>query len=420
MNLNELKVTEHVQLDNVLPMLGGINNIGASGYSGKGEVRAHEALKNIKNNPALYFKSLHFLKSMLGEGVDFNHRESKFHKKALSQYAAMAPKPGVGYFAENTGIPAGGQLKALVDLPLTDVSLGYFNEDYFANRFLTSSPVGKQTGLIGRYGNEHNREYNKRELLADGRANVRQLYPYSNEFLNYFVATYALMDSLSPNDIANFMLPFNAEQDLVIAIKQILMLACEIDLVTQLYQTAGYPASSVITLTNNDDKFSKKDSDLDGQIRKLRASILSACGKAPNTMVCDENVFDALSRHDDVRGTIFQDVTTSRTASEAEVAKLFKVDRLFVAKTAKTTSSSSTAEYQRVWGKNIWFGFINPNKSLRQQTFGFFHHWRNSDSYVITRQSIGNPVNKDVFCYQSWQHHITDRRCGGLIVGAIE
>ena len=352
-------------------------------------------------------------------GLDFETRGSDFHNKVNQYYLQNQPRPGTGVFAINDGIPAGGQLKALIDLPLTDTSLGYFNEKFIGKLILTNSPVIYQTGLIGQYGNEHNVEYNKREILADGRANVRQIYPYSTSFTNYAVGTYALMDTLSPADYRNYMLPFNAEQDLSIALKLLLMLVCEIDIANQLLDTAGYEAGSVVTLAAD----ASFDKNIAGGVKtnaqKLRKAVIDECGYPPNTLVCDENVFDVLSRHQDNVGTIFQDVSKSRTASEEEVKKMFKVDRLLVGQTAKTASGERDAALSRVWGRDIWLGYVNPMRGLRQKTFGYYHHYMNADSYVITRQSTGNPVNRDVFCYQSWQHHLIDKKCGALIKNAI-
>lgn len=131
-------------------------------------------------------------------------------------------------------------------------------------------------------------------------------------------------------------------------------------------------------------------------------------------------MFDYLSRHPDVLGTLFQDMSSSRTASEEEVRKVLQVDKLLIGRTAKTSSDSSTAALSRVWGKDVWMGYISPSKMLREPNFGFYHHYQNADSYVIARQSIGNPVNQDIFTYMSWQHHITDYNCGGLLRTVID
>ena len=141
--------------------------------AGGGTRGLNPTLANFANDEASYLWAMHRIKQMTG--LDFDTRGSDFHDRVVEYHRQNQPQPGTGVFAVNDGIPAGGQLKALIDLPLTDTSLGYFNENFIGKEILTKSPVVYQTGLIGQYGNEHNVEYNKREVLADGRANVRQI-----------------------------------------------------------------------------------------------------------------------------------------------------------------------------------------------------------------------------------------------------
>ena len=427
MNSVDAKLVEALKVNSGQSLDGVISGAEFSGLigptpAGGGKREPHAALKNFSEDHSPYMWAIHLLAERVG--LEFDTRGGDFYEGVNAYYKQHAPRPGTGVFATNEGIPAGGQLKALIDLPLTDTSLGYFNKMFIANMILTPSPVLYKTGLIGQYGNQHNREYNLREILAEGRANVRQVYPYESDFENYVVYSYALMDTLSPDDYRNYMAPFNAEQDLTIALRLLLMLASEIDCANKLLSVADYPASSVKTLAQADRLNARKAGDLTNNVRDIRASIITECGHEPNTLVMDTNVFDAASRHPDVLGTIFQTVSTDRTASEAEVAKVFKIDpsRFFVGRTAKTSTDDKDATLSRVWGKDIWYGYVAPTRALRQRTFGYRHFFNNAESYIITRQSASNPINRDVFCYSSWQHHIVEngKRCGGLIKNAID
>ena len=402
---------------NAAALLGGGGFQEAAGSSGRS---VHEALKSFGLGDALpYLKMLQVMRHATG-GAGFDARGGEFHRNILDYFNKHAPGMGTGLFDINAGTPAGGQLKALVDMPLSDTSIGFFNKFFIGNQILTDSPVMQQTGLIGRYGNEHNNAPPAHSIIADGRANVQQLNPYSTEFLNYEVKTYALMDALSPNDYRNYIKPFDAEQDLVIALKLLLMLVCEVDIAEKLTAAANYSGDRLIELVDDEDKFNDKaNSSVDAQAETLRNGVRTACGMDPNTAVMDANTFEVISRHPDARGTIFQDMTKSRTATEAEVAKLLQVDRLLIGRSSRTTANAADAPLSRVWGKDIWMGYVAPRKGLRQRTFGYFHHYRNMDSYVISRQSVGNPVNKDIFSYMNWQHHFTDYNCGGVIKNAI-
>ena len=383
---------------------------------GTGKKEQPECLKNFSKDHAPYFEHLQLLNHLTGMG--FDSRQSDDYSRIIKHFSESYRQKS--YFAVNAGNPAGGQIKALIDLPLSDTSLGYYNKNFIGKDILTPSPVIMRTGHVGRYGNEHNNPPDKNAVRAEGRANVKQLYPYSRDFLNYMVGTYAIKDSLSPDDYMNDLKPFNVEADVVIALKHILMMICEIDIAETLTTTANYPTESVINLSNASERFDvPATSSIDKEVTKLRNSIRTKSGVDANTAVMDANVFEAVSRHPQARGTIFKDMSHNRTASEEEVRKLLQVDRLLIAKTSRTNANGPEAPRSRVWGKDIWMGYVNPTKAHRQLTFGYFHHFRNNESFVITRQSTGNPMNKELFCYQSWQHHYVNFNCGGIIKNAI-
>lgn len=408
-----IKRQENFSTDNVQE-LGKLGVI--LGNAGVGEKKDPAYLKNFSKDQRHYMQHLQHLHDNTGLG--FSSRNSKGYGQIADYFFKNQGKKG--FFAVNAGNPAGGQTAALIDMPLTDVSNGYFNQAFIADQVLTDSPVMMRTGHIGRYGQDHNVYNNPDTIRAEGSANVQQTFPVSRDFLNYNVGTFALKDSLSPDDYMNVMRPFNAEEDLTIALKQILMLSREIQLSDMLFTTANYPNSSVIDLSTENDRFDKPaSSSIDEQVLKLRDSIRNQCGMNPNTAIIDEAVFEAMSRHPQARGTIFKDVSMNRTASEEEVRKLLQVERLLIGRVARADDVSPDSALQRVWTKNLWMGYVAPTKALRQKTFGYYHHFRTSDSFIIARQSVGNPVNKEVFCYLSWQHHPVDYKCGGVITNAI-
>ena len=389
---------------------------GLTGGVGGGEKRQPDFIKNFAKNQRPCFEHMKLLKDLTM--LEFDSRNSNSYKKIIDRFSGLYKQKG--YFATNSGNPAGGQLKALIDLPLTDVSLGYFNDNFIGKDILTPSPVIQRSGHIGVYGNEHNNPPGKDDIRAEGRANVKQLFPYSYDFINYLVGTYAIKDSLSPDDYRNVMRPFDAEEDVTIALKVLLMLICEIDIASTLTNTANYPSDNVTTLSNASERFDvPATSSIDKVVQDLRNNILTACGQSPNTAVMDKTVFEVISRHPQAKGTIYKDVSHTRTASEEEVRKLLQVDRLLIGKTSRTSSNARDATRSRVWGKDIWLGYVNPTKTKRQLTFGYYHHFMNADSFIISRQSVGNPMNKELFCYQSWQHHYVDFKCGGIIKSAI-
>ena len=340
-------------------------SLGAFGGGlGGGERRTPEIVENFSKNSLPYFERLNTLRNQTL--LNFDSRGGDFYKNVLDHFSTNYQ--GNSYFnnaqfAVNAGNPAGGQTRALIDLPLSDVSLGYFNKNYIGMDILTPSPVMERTGHVGRYGNEHNNPPSGEQIRAEGRANVKQLNPVSRDFLNYHVGSYALKDSLSPDDYRNMMRPFDAESDVVIALKEILMLICEIEIAGFLTDTTNYPTNSVRTLANANERFDvPSSSSIDKEVGALRNAIRTECGVDPNVAVMDANTFESVSRHPQARGTIFNTMSTERTASEAEVMKLLQVDKLLIGKTSRTTSNSPTALPFSGLGQGYLDGLCQPTK----------------------------------------------------------
>ena len=379
-------------------------------------------LANFAKDQRPYMKHLKHLYEMTG-GMEFGHRGNDNYKKILDHFSSIR---GGGanpyYFAENVGIPAGGQTNAIVDVPLTDISNAFVNDMWIAKQILTDAAVMERSGKIGEFGNEQNNPPDADEVLVEGRANVKQLNPLARYLKDYRVMSYGIQDSLSPDDYRNVMSPFVTEEETILFMKAILMLICEIQLAEQMMNVATYAdvSNHVITLSADADKFSSpSSSSVDKQVQLLRDRILADSGMEVNTAVMDKTVFENISRHPQARGTIFAGLSEIRTATEQDVMKLLQVDRLFIGRSARANSSARDAKLSRVWGKDVWLGYIAPTRGKRQLTFGYHHHFATGDSLVISRQSIGNPMNKDFFCYENWQHNLTDPRCGGLIKNAI-
>ena len=373
-------------------------------------------LENFAEDPTAYQNHLKHLEDLSAGTLGFNHRGSELYSKIIDLYTASNRRSA---FAQ-TGIPGGGQIQSLIDLPLTDFSNGYFNDNYIANKILTDAPVVMRTGRIGAYGNQHNVALDKESVLAEGAASVQQVPTRDMEFDNYHVRTYALQDIVTPDDRMNTLRPFEPEEDITISLKQLLMLCCEIDLANQILNAASYPSGHTKTLANATDKFSdRENSDVHGEAQLGRNAVLKSSGVEVNTAAMDKLVFEALSRHPQVLGQVFNTMSTDRTANMEQVAQVLQVDNLYVGKASRAASADRNSALSRVWGKDIWLGHIDDTKSLRQKSFGYFHHFATSDAFVISRQGILNPMNKEIFSYMSWQHHILNYNCGYLIKGAI-
>ena len=347
-----------------------------------------------------YKDAMKVVKDLVGPRVNFSGRGAPFYEE-IARFAG-----------NNAGVPAGGQQGALVDIPLSDTSLRYTNEGLIAKQVLTDNSVPQQSGDIAVYGQEHTNAPDLGDVTVEGKSNVYQLNTRSTSYIPYRVNRYAMLDSLSQSDIRNYREPFEAENDLVMAITELLMLVCEIDLASK-FSGAVIPAARSIDLDFQNlgtakDAISARD--------KMQRAMIAANGMGYNTAIMDRLTYTALRSHPDIIGTYFKDMSGQVTASEQQVKDFLEVDRLLISDAWKTVTSKRDATKSRVWGSDIYMANISPSKGRRMTTLGFNHNYGELQNYVIRRPGYANPENEDFFVYSNWNFALTDLTCLGKFV----
>lgn len=148
-----------------------------------------------------------------------------------------------------------------------------------------------------------------------------------------------------------------------------------------------------------------------------RETILSNTGKLPNVLVIPWQVFTVLKRHPDL---LERDGRTNvRDLGEADMAKLFNVERVVIAKAivdtaAETASDAMTGGF--VWGKDVILSYVerSPADMARSLAYTFQNRgwtpreWDSQDGNTHWVQVYANRVLK-----------LTDVKCAYLIKTAV-
>jgi hypothetical protein len=109
-------------------------------------------------------------------------------------------------------------------------------------------------------------------------------------------------------------------------------------------------------------------------IETQRVAILKKTGRRPNTLVLGAEAYSKLKNHPDLRERI-QFVSDSVVTREI-MARLFEVDRLFVADAvAATNLEGETASYDFMAGKHAWLGYVASAPAMEEPTAGYIFAW---------------------------------------------
>ena len=399
---------------------------GATFYQDKNRLMEHPP--HLQSSMA-YFTTMNALLVLSGL-KDFSAKDARgdFHKEAIREfkdkgYHKYSQNPflfNITSTNDNTGDITGGQIGAQIDLPLTDVLLAYYNEAFICDEVLTPNPAEMQTGKIGRIEQHHNQLLDRDSARVEGAGNVPQVDSTGYRYQPFEVNQYALMDVLTANDTMNVLNPFNPRREITMALGMLLKLLKEVHLASIIFEDSHLDAANKQTLTTPFSNLS--GSDFDGLVTTIHNALINSNGSAGNIAVMDEKVIRFLSRHPHIRGTFFKDMSKSTIASFDAVRDALQVEKLLAGKAYSAAGTDYNSTLSRVWGNKMFIGYIPQAKSLRTKTYGFHHFYRQKMDYVISRQSIGNPQNEDIFAYMNWNFDSgeeTDKRCGYVASNVI-
>lgn len=129
-------------------------------------------------------------------------------------------------------------------------------------------------------------------------------------------------------------------------------------------------------------------------VEVIKETMLKTTGFLPNTMVLGYQVARKLRRHPDVVDSMRLQMGAGPKApvSNADLATIFGVDRVFVPQAIKATNvEGATEAYDFVQGKSAWLGYVNPTPELMMPSAGYTFAWTGLGA------SLGSSIAVDSF-----------------------
>ncbi len=180
----------------------------------------------------------------------------------------------------------------------------------------------------------------------------------------YICEEFALRDVVTDRAKNNADKPIDVQLDTQQFLQDLIMLDREkrvADLLFSATTFSGYTAN--LALADRWDNYESSSSDPFADIETMRSSVISNSMKFPNVLILGYQVYEKICNHPLVLDRVKGGATTNIPAllSEAELAKLFKVDRVLVGRAIVNANNvGQTASYGYVWGKYALMAYINP------------------------------------------------------------
>jgi hypothetical protein len=265
-----------------------------------------------------------------------------------------------------------------VDRVLTNMSVAYMQADaqFVASKVFPIVPVTKRSDAFRTYAKD-DWFRDEAEKRAPGTESSGGGFQMGTD--TYFCDTYAHHKDIDDQTRDNADEDVNLDRDATEFVTQRLLLKREKLWVNTAFVTGAWANERVGVASGETGTQFRQLNDADSDPRALikagRRQIVSTTGYRPNTLVMHYDAFDALVDHPDIVDRI--KYTSRESVTEATLAQVFGVERVFVAgaieNTAKEGQSPATMDF--VFGKHMLLCYVAPRPSLMAPSAGYTFSW---------------------------------------------
>lgn len=284
------------------------------------------------------------------------------------------------------------QLRALVDLLLTNVSVGYFPKGYICEQILPVVTHTMSSGKLGKYGKEFLRIEN---TVKGGRGKYRRVDVGVTSTTSFYIAGHGLEDLVTKEDYKNKMLPFDAERDKTIGLTHMLFLEKEQVVATALTSTATITQN--VTLSGTQQYNDYLNSDPIADFNTARGTIIDACGFPPNTAIMDYKVWNVLRFHPAMLDALGFKWAAPGGISVDQLALAMGVEKLLIGNARyNSAKEGQTDVLSAVWGKHIVFAVIPDKAEVQQVAVGYMVRYDGEAPRRVFKYPENNPPESNV------------------------
>ena len=260
-----------------------------------------------------------------------------------------------------------------VDVPLTNVSVAYLQSDthFVARQVFPMVPVEKQTDRYYIYDLE---DFNRDEAKVRADATESAGSGYGLSTAQYSCDVFALHKDIGSQVRANADAAINPDRDATLWLTQRMLIRLEKQWATDYFTTSVWGTDS--TPTNLWSDYTASDPVEDVETGK--ATILTATGQMPNTLVLGYHTYRRLRNHPDVIERIkYTQFAGTRTITPSLLAAVFDVERVLVSMATNDTAvENETASMALLFGKHALLCHSASSPGLLTPSAGYVFSWR--------------------------------------------
>ena len=273
-----------------------------------------------------------------------------------------------------------------IDAPLTNLTLAYLQsaDNFIADKVFPIVDVDKQSDKYYIYDRENFNRSGQRKQLAPRTRPERIGMSLSND--SYFADVFGLATDFDEQTLANEDAALETRAMGAQMLTHNMLIDREKDFVTNFFAdnvwgtnwdgVANADNDTAIEVTNWDD-YTNSTPIVD--VRRLARTVqLKSGGFKPNTMVISKQVRDTLVDHPDILARLNGGATVTNTAliTDAKLAEIFEVERMFVLEAIENTAAEGAAESNAfIGGNHVLLCYTPSSAGLRTPAAGLTFAW---------------------------------------------
>lgn len=271
--------------------------------------------------------------------------------------------------------------KVHVDKMLSNISIGYSNEQYIADKIFKPVTVNKQSDRYYVYGMERFRQHD--DLRAPGTEANEINWTLSDD--TFYCEGHALRHAIADEEKQNADDEFDLEKEGTELVTEGILLNKEIDCANKVLDANNYHTDLSVTLGSGATPATYKWSDYENSdpvkdIAKAKQIMHNLSGIRPNTLIMSETVLNVLKLHPKLieiikyvqKGIVTMDL----------LATAFGVDQVLVGSALKSSvtnpgqvEAGAVEELDYIWGNSAVLAYIAPRPGRKQISLGYTFMW---------------------------------------------
>lgn len=315
--------------------------------------------------------------------------------------------------------------KVHIDKVLSNISIGYTNEQFIAGQVFPELVVKKQSDRYYVYGMERFRVND--DLRAPGTEANEVDWTLSDD--QYFCEGHALRHPIPIEAEQNADEEFNLQSEATELVTEGILLNKEVDAAARALDPDNFLASHVVTLGEagtGTKKLNDKDSDPVLYVQKAKEIMHKTAGVRPNVMIMSEPCMSVLKLHPkltDIIKYVQRGIVTEELMSVA-----FGIPKIIVGSALKSdvinpgqAAPGSIEPLDYIWGNNILLAYIAPKPGRKRPSFGYSFMWdKDGNGAVQVRKWWEQGRKATLIEAERWySQRITSNVCGFLFADAI-